>query len=91
MLPTINFGDGVLGERVTPQTTAGTAFAGGTNFTANGSSNNVLTVAAAGTNNQTNAGAEIALYCAEAGKWLVSFRGSELGSGASAGVLAFSG
>ncbi len=89
MLPTINVADGFLGLSVKPQSTAGTAFAGGTNVTANGSSHNKVTLSATNTNNQTNAGAEIAFYCAEAGKWLVSFRGSEKGTGASSGVLAF--
>lgn len=91
MLNTINVADSFLGHTVKPQSTAGTAFSGGTNVTANGSSNNILTLSCPGTNNQTNAGAQLAFYCAEAGKWLVSFRGSELGTGASAGVLAFSG
>jgi hypothetical protein len=33
------------------------------------------------TNNQTNIGAEIAFYCAVDGKWRVSWRGAQLGSG----------
>ena len=45
-------------------------------------SSEVWTIAATGTDNQTNVGAECGFYCATAGEWRVSFRGSQLGSGA---------
>ena len=43
---------------------------------------NTLTIAATGTNNQTNIGAELAFFCEEKGFWKFGFLGSELGSGA---------
>ena len=43
---------------------------------------NTLTVAATATNNQTNIGAELGFYCDTAGFWRLSFKGSELGTGA---------
>ena len=43
---------------------------------------NTFTIAATGTNNQTNIGAELAFFCEEKGFWKFGFLGSELGSGA---------
>ena len=43
---------------------------------------NTLTIAMTATNNQTNKGAELAFFCEKDGFWRLSFKGSELGSGA---------
>ena len=43
---------------------------------------NTFAIAATGTNNQTNIGAELAFFCEEKGFWKFGFLGSELGSGA---------
>tara|TARA_R100000951_G_C2619189_1_gene173835 strand:- start:92 stop:685 length:594 start_codon:yes stop_codon:yes gene_type:complete len=43
---------------------------------------NTFTIAATASNNQTNVGAELSLYCQEDGFWRLAFKGSELGSGA---------
>jgi len=45
-------------------------------------SENTLTISATATNNLTNIGAELGFFCDAAGKWRLSFRGSQLGSGA---------
>ena len=54
------------------------------------SGNNTLTYAQTATNNQTGIGAEWAFFCEKAGVWSVAFRGSEMGTGAINGSLAFS-
>jgi hypothetical protein len=64
---------------------------GGAIKSANGSSNNILTLASTATNNQTNIGAELAFFCVSDGSWRVAFRGSELGTGAINATFAFSG
>jgi hypothetical protein len=51
---------------------------------------NVLTIASTATNNQTHKGAELAFFCRDNGYWRVSFKGSELGSGAINATFAFS-
>ena len=43
---------------------------------------NTLSIALTATNNQTNVGAELAFFCEKDGYWRISFKGSELGSGA---------
>ena len=43
---------------------------------------NTFTIASTATNNQTNIGAELSLYCQEDGFWRLAFKGSELGTGA---------
>lgn len=43
---------------------------------------NTLSIAMTATNNQTNVGAELAFFCEEDGFWRISFKGSELGTGA---------
>ena len=64
---------------------------GGAIVSANGTSNNILTIAATASNNQTNIGAELAFFCPADGFWRVAFKGSELGTGAVNGTFAFSG
>ena len=46
------------------------------------SAHNTLIIAATGTNNQTNIGADLAFFCDTKGYWRIGFIGSELGSGA---------
>ena len=43
---------------------------------------NRLSIATTATHNQTNVGAELAFFCEQDGFWRISFKGSELGSGA---------
>ena len=51
---------------------------------------NTLTIDPTASNNQTNIGAELAFFCAKEGYWRVSFKGSELGTGALNATFAFS-
>jgi hypothetical protein len=51
---------------------------------------NTLTIVPTATNNQTNIGAELAFYCEVDGFWRLSFKASELGSGALNGTFATS-
>ena len=57
------------------------AYGGGTVVTVT-ALNNTLVIAATGTNNQTNTGADLAFFCEDDGLWKIGFKGSELGSGA---------
>jgi hypothetical protein len=78
--PTVNIGDGSLGPYTLPTSATPTQSLG--NIVTGAANSTVLTIASTATNNMTNAGAVLGFYCAKGGEWLVSFRSSELGTGA---------
>ena len=53
----------------------------GTKITTMLATDNVLTISATATNNQTHIGSEVGFYCETAGSWRIMFKGSALGSG----------
>lgn len=65
------------GARCLPTPTYGTT----TNLVSATAANNKFTVAATADNNQTNIGAELIWYCRSAGKWVLAFVPSFLGTG----------
>ena len=86
-----NFGDAhPHGRRIfTTDFTQTVATFGGAIVTV-AATHDTFTIVPTATNNQTNIGAELAFYCETDGYWRLSFKGSELGSGALNGTWATS-
>ena len=82
MLTVNNDGDGQLMHPNYLQSWVQTVATSGGSIVTTARTHNTLAIAATGTNNQTNIGAELAWFCEEKGYWKLAFRGSELGSGA---------
>ena len=83
-VPVTNLGDGLTALRkpaIVQEWTQSVNTSGGTVQSVS-QGNNTLVIAATGTNNQTNVGADLAFFCEEDGKWVIGFIASELGSGA---------
>tara|TARA_R110000744_G_scaffold20477_12_gene53824 strand:+ start:1039 stop:1746 length:708 start_codon:yes stop_codon:yes gene_type:complete len=78
--PTQNAGDAI---RVAPRVIGASPVATQTlgKISTFAATHNTLTLSTTATNNQTNKGAELSFYCADAGFWRIAFLGSELGSG----------
>ena len=83
-VPVIDLGDKSTGSHrpVYLQRWAESVATGGGAIVTVTAAHNTLAIAATGTNNQTNIGAELAFFCEEKGFWKFGFLGSELGSGA---------